>query len=691
MGDMRKLLLILQDFYIKFGGKTMKIKRVVSILIILCFAIIWPSTAKADMSDINEHEQRVIDEAAVRKYTLNGKTYITTESGMEALKRKMRTVDLDRRDADNLIDSEPTEDDLEEQLAKGYIKIVSDSSTPNSSEESTTTPQPTTDTSQSTQATPQGTSTTKAPQGTTTLNQNVTNNSNIAGGDNANDTNQQVNQQNIEDSGENSNITVTSNNAKSSNTSGQSGSIPQSSQGKALSIWNAIVSDSDEKKEKNSSNSSANKKKTSNKEKTSDKKGSSTASEKSSSDSTTSLVEETLSQIESENRAKSKFSSYKMLSKEDAAMQLICKTSSDEVKLIDKNGETILSYTDSSVTSKGIEGNVVHVEWMIPFVLVLLFISIVCVYVEFKQGCYAKVTKSGVVPSQKIRNILSFIMRLIVTICILIVFIVAGLFSGMFRSSSVTQALNNSSYYEYAYTEMAKNTVRILEENNIDGLALADILNYNDFVLVVKQQIEKQLSTPEGTINIEETQENVKTKINEYYKNEEEKKIEESGQEETKEEQKARSVKRKEKANVITNSIMTNYKKYADFYPSHFIRQVKRDVRAVFQVVLPVVALTILTNMIALYHLYRRRYKGIGYIGRSMAFSAVIACIASGFVYMKEPYTKLYLSPEYLYQFILTYLNNAAKIFLVISVLLVVLAVAILALNRIIFPKKRRS
>ena len=676
----------------------MKIKRVLSILIILCFAVIWPSIAKADMTEINEHEQRVIDEAAVRQYTLNGKTYITTESGMEALKRKMRTVDLDRRDADNLIDSEPTEDELEEQLAKGYIKIVSDSSTPDSSEEPTTTPQPTTATPQSTTAKPQSTqatsqsaSTTKTPQSAATLDQNVTNNSNIVGGDNGNDTNQQVNQQNAGNSDVNSNTTVTSNNAKSSNTSGQSGSIPQSSQGKALSIWNAIVSDLNEKKEKNSSNSSTNKKKSSDKEKTSDKKESSTSSKKTSSDSTTSLVEETLSQIEDENRAKSKFSSYKMLSKEDAAMQIVCETSSDEVKLIGKNGETILSYTDSSVTSKGIEGNVVHVEWMIPFVLVLLFISIVCVYVEFKQGCHAAVTQNKVEPSKKIRNILSVIMRLILTICILIVFVVAGLFSGMFRSSNVTQALNNSSYYEYAYTEMAKNTVRILEENNIDSLALADILNYNDFVLVVKQQIEKQLSTPDGTINIEETQENVKTKINEYYKAEEEKKIKESGQEETKEEKKARNVKRKEKANVITNSIMTNYKKYADFYPSHFIRQVKRDLRAVFQVVLPVVALTILTNLIALYRLYGRRYKGIGYIGHSVAFSAVIACIVSGFVYMREPYIKLYLSPEYLYQFILTYLNSGAKIFLIISAFLVVLAVAILALNRIIFPKRRRS
>lgn len=672
----------------------MKIKRVLSILIILCFSIIWPSVAKADMSEINEHEQRVIDEAATRQYTLNGKTYVTTESGIEALKRKMRTVDLDRRDADNLIDSEPTEADLEEQLAKGYIKIVSDGSIPGSSEQPTTAPQPTTATPQnttavpqSTQATPQGTSTTRTPQSAATLKQDVTNNSNGVGGDNVNDTNQQ----NVGNFDANSNTTVASNNVKSSNISGQSGKIPQSSQTKAASIWNAIVSDSNANKQQNASNSSSDKEKDSDKEEGSDKKESGASSKKSSSDSTTSLVEETLSQIEAENRAKSKFSSYKMLSKEDAGMQILCKTSSDEVKIIDKNGEIILSYTDSSVTSKGIEGNVVHVEWLIPFVLILLFISIVCVYVEFKQGCYARMSQNEVVPSQKVRSILSVIMRLILMICILIIFIAVGLFSGMFRSSNVTQALNNSSYYEYAYTEMAKNTVRILEENNMDSLALADTLIYNDFVLVVKQQIEKQLSTPDGTINIEETQENVETQINEYYKNEEEKKIEESGIEETKQEKKARKVQRKQKANVITNSIMTNYKKYADFYPSHFIRQVKRDLRAVFQVILPVVALTILTNMIALYHLYRRRYKGIGYIGGSVAVSAVIACIASSFVYIREPYAKLYLSPEYLYHFILTYLNSAAKSFLVISVFLVVLAVVVLALNRIIFPKKRRS
>lgn len=687
MSGTRRMIAYFTRFSYKIlEGQAMKIKRVVSILIILCFSIIWPSNAKADLSEINEHEQRVIDEAAVRQYTLNGKTYITTSSGIEALKRKMRTVDLDRRDADNLIDSEPTEDDLEEQLAKGYIKIVSDGSTPDSSEQPTTAPQPTTAIPQSTTAIPQ--STTSTPSGVTTSREDISNDSNTVGGDTVNNLNQQVNQQDVEDSGENSNKTVANNYAESSNIGGQSGSISQSSQKKSLSIWNAIVSDSNAKKQQNTSNSLSDEEKESDEENL-EEEDSTTSSKKSSSDAATSLVEETLSQIEAENRAKSKFSSYKMLSKEDAGMQIICKTSSDEVKFINKNGETILSYTDSSVTSKGIEGNVVHVEWMIPFVLVLLFISIVCVYAEFKQ--HARAQENGVAPSQKTRKILSIIMRLILTICILIVFIAAGLFSGMLRSSSVMQALNNSSYYEYAYTEMAKNTVRILEENNIDSLTLADTLNYDDFVLVVKQQIEKQLSTPDGTINIEKTQENVNTQINEYYKNEEEKQIEESGIEETKKEKKARKVQRKEKANVITNSIMTNYKKYADFYPSHFIRQVKRDLRAVFQVVLPVVALIILTNIIALYHLFRRRYKGIGYIGGSVAVSALIACAASGFVYIREPYTKLYLSPEYLYQFILTYLNSASKIFLVISVFLVVLAIVILVLNRIIFPKKRRS
>lgn len=680
----------------------MKIKRVVSILIILCFSIIWPSTANADLSDINEHEQRVIDEAAVREYTLNGKTYVTTESGIEALKRKMRTVDLDSRDADNLIESEPTESDLEEQLAKGYIKIVSGSSSVDSPENTTDAPKPVTtaDPQSTTAVTPQGT--TKVPQSTTNTSQSTTNtsqsttntsqstitsgggttnNSNTVGGNNVNNTNQQVNGQDEESSGINSNTTIPSNNSNASNISGQSGTISQSSQGKALSIWNAVVSDSNAKKEQNSSNSST--------EKDSDEEDSSTSSEKSSSDSTTSFVEETLSQIESQNKANSKFSSYKMLSEEDADMQIVCETSSDEVKLINKDGETILSYTDSSVTSKGIEGNVIHIEWMIPFVLVLLFISIICVYIEFKQ--HAKARQEGVAPSRKVRVILSVIMRFIVMVCILIIFVAAGLFAGMFRSSSVVQALNNSSYYEYAYTEMAKNTVRILEENNIDSLVLAEILDYDDFVLVVKQQIEKQLSTPDGTINIEKTQENVNTQINEYYKNEEEKQIEESGIEETKKEKKARKAERKEKSNVITNSIMTNYKKYADFYPSHFIRQVKRDMRAVFQVVLPIVALTIVINIIALYHLFRRRYKGIGYIGGSVAVAAVIACIASSFVFIREPYVKLYLSPEYLYYFMLTYLNNGSKIFLIISVLLVILAVAILALNRIIFPKKRRS
>lgn len=661
----------------------MRIKKRMILLLTLCFSMIWPmfTYASEDSSDINEHEQRVIDYAIREGYQYKKKGVITyyrvTDSGVAALERKMRTVDWTADDADVAINSKPSKSELDEQLEKGYIYIESvydPSSGENNNSEGTM------DTTQTSPTNPQNTTATSQNSTTTphsTTGATIDSQSTITGG---NGSNNQVSQQNNQNSNENSNTTVLG--SDFSNISGQNASVSQSSQAKSSSIWNAVVSDA--KNEGSSGGSS-----TDNRDDSS-RTNSDNFSEQSSTDSKTSLVEEILSEIESGNKEKDKFSSYKMSSEENADMKIVCETDSDEVNIVDKNGNTILSYTDSYVTSEGIEGNVVHVEWLIPLSLILLFISIVFIYVEFKQGCYSKV-QDWVVPSQKVRSILSIMMRFILIVCILFVFVVTGLFSSLFRSSFVTQALNNSSYYEYAYAEMAKNTVRILEENNIDSLALADTLNYDDFVLVVKQQIEKQLSTPDGTMNIEKTQENVNTQINEYYKNEEEKQIEKSGVEETKEEKKARKVQRKEKANVITNSIMTNYKKYADFYPSHFIRQVKRDLRAVFQVVLPVVALTILANIIALYNLFRRRYKGIGYIGGSVAVSALIACAASGFVYVREPYTKLYLSPEYLYQFILTYLNSASKIFLVISVFLVVLAVVILVLNRIIFPKKRRS
>lgn len=656
----------------------MKTKRVISILMLLCFIIIWPSNARADMTDINEHEQRVID-AAIEGYVLDGKKYVATESGIAALQRKMRTVDLDERDADNLIESQLTEQDLDEQLEKGYIRLVSDGS----STGTTATPQGTTSAAQGTTTASQTTN----PQTTTSTSGNSTTapysttsagtgaQSTTAGGS-GNNVNQQVNQQNNQSSNGNSNATVLDND--SSNISRQNASISQSSQAKAASIWNAVVSDANAENQKSSGDNSTD----------GGSSNSGDSSGQSSTGSKTSALEETLSEIESENKGKSESSSYKMLSEEDADMKIISDTDSDKVSIVDKNGDTVLSYTDSDVTSKGIEGNIVHIEWLIPLSLILLFISIVFIYVEYKQGCYSK-ARDGVVPSKKGRRSLSIIMRLILIVCIILVLIPAGLFSSLFRSSSVMQALNNSSYYEYAYAEMAKNTVRILEENDIDSLVLADVLDYDDFVLVIKQQIEKQLSTLDEELSTDKTQENVSEKLNEYYKDAEEKQLEESGVTETKEEKKARKVQRKEKVNIITNSIMTNYKKYADFYLAHFIRQVKRDLRAVFQVVLPIAGLTIIVNIFTLYHLYRRRYKGVGYIGGSMAVTALLALIASGALYVMKPYTNLYLSPGYLYQFAIDYFTQGVKTYLIISAFLLVLAVIVLILNKIIFPKKR--
>ncbi len=135
---------------------------------------------------------------------------------------------------------------------------------------------------------------------------------------------------------------------------------------------------------------------------------------------------------------------------------------------------------------------------------------------------------------------------------------------------------------------------------------------------------------------------------------------------------------------------MTNYKKYADFYMAHFIRQLKRDVKAVFQVVVPIAALTLLINVIGLYNLFFRRYKGIAKIGISMASINILALAAFGFVFLKKVYANIYVSPKYLYYFVLTYLDDAVKPFLVISILLLILAGVIFILNQMIFRRRQQ-
>lgn len=718
----------------------MKTKRIMSILIVLCFLIISSSNARADMSDINEDEQRVID-AAIAGYVFDGKTYVATESGVAALQRKMRTVDLDKKDADSLIKSRLTKYDIEEQLQKGYIVLASGSSSEEPSQGSSNlpysptdppdTPDPSRNTTGSNSTTPSTTgsdpttpsttesnlstpSTTGSGSGTPSSSgpnsnvsqstggsqtgNNATGSQNAGSSDSGKTNNGNLEQQNKSNSDNSSNTTLpdgakvaSASRAKKSTSETTSYS---SSQSKASSIWNAIISDtskeedsSDSKKDSKSSDKSSEDSKSSDKS-SGDSKSSDKSSKESDADSTTSLVEETLDAIDSENKQGKELSYYKMRSEDDADMKILCNTDSDEVAILNKNGDLVLSFTDSDVKSEGIEGNVIHIEWLIPLWFVLLFISVVLGYIVFRQSDYVK-EQSRINLSQRVRTLLSIVGGMILAACILICVVVGGLFSGLLRSSTVMQAINNSSYYEYAYAGMAENTVRILDENNIDALALAEILDYDDFTLVVKQQIEKQLSTPEDEFSVEKTQNNVSKKLDEYYKDAEEKKIEESGVEETKDEKKERSIERKSKVNAITNSIMTNYKKYADFYPAHFIRQVKRDLRAVFQVVLPVALLTAIINIFTLYYLNQKRYKGMNYIGGSMALSALIALSVSGIVFKTKPYTNFYLSPKYLYQFILSYLDKATETFFIISVLLAILAVIILVLNRIIFMKKR--
>lgn len=487
------------------------------------------------------------------------------------------------------------------------------------------------------------------------------------------------------------------------------GEITKSSKSKANSIWNAILYDTEENDTSSSEEKSSSKKSDetsldrSNSEK-SDSTGESsdesssegTDSKKSSEkeeDSTklSSVLEQTLEQIEDSNAEKSNLTSYKMPSEKDSDMQIITESDSDKVEITNQNGDTVLSYTSSDVTSDGIEGNVIHIEWIIPLVLVLLFVSIVCIYVEFKHGYFTKMREEDKKPNGSIRGILSGVMTVSLFICVAAIFVGTTLFAGAFRSATVTKALENSSYYEYAYANMVQNTVRILAENNIDTSALSETLSYDEFSSVVKKQIQKQLSTLDGSTNISKIKKEVNAEIVQYYEKQEKEEQKESGETLTKKEKKENKEAREANANIITNSIMTNYEKYADFYVAHFIRQVKRDVRAVFQIVFVVAALTSVIDIVGLYRLYEKRYKGLHRIALPFLIVSLLGIISSAIVYFAKPYSMIYLTPEYMYYFALKYFDSATKTLLVSSAGLLIVAIAILGFTRKAFPKKQTA
>lgn len=732
----------------------MKTKKIMSIVIILCVLIISSgNVAAADKTEINENEQRVID-AAIAGYTFEGKKYVVTDSGLAALERRMRKTDLNEKDANNLINSKLTAYDIQEQLQKGYITLATDGSSNGSlpysptdapenpdSDRNTDPSEPDSETNDTgtdstgitdetntdgtgdTKTDTDGTGDTKTDtDGTGTTNTDTESADSKKGNSKTNDTSDGSDKVESDetDEGKASDTTAASGNPKgsgsdsektgsssdskqqsksgsNSNESAASGKVAsassaktgakisneetvsyRSSESKASSIWDAIVSDFSEGKTGSFGSDS------SSKDSDSSSKNSSLDT-----DSKTSLLEETLSLFDSENKQESKLSSYKMVSKDKADIKILCSADSEEMEILDKDGDTVLSFSDSDVKSNGVEGNIIHIEWMIPLFFVLLFISVVLGYVTFRQSDYMKSKKSESFNKDG-RIILSVVSTVIMIVCILTGLFTTGLAAGLFRSSTALQAVNNSSYYEYAYAQMAENTVRILEENNIDPLTLTEVLDYDNFTLVVKQQIERQLSTPKDSFSVEKTQNNVSEKLEEYYKTAEAKELEEKKTQETKDQKKQRQMERKTKVNAITNSIMTNYKKYAEFYLAHFIRQVKRDVRAVLQIVFPIAALTGLVNLFTLYCLnQRRKYATINYMGGALAVSALATLAGFAILFAKKPYANLYLSPEYLYQFILSYFNQGAKTFCIISGFFVILAILLLILNRILFFKKR--
>ena len=239
------------------------------------------------------------------------------------------------------------------------------------------------------------------------------------------------------------------------------------------------------------------------------------------------------------------------------------------------------------------------------------------------------------------------------SLTILVLFSCAKL--GFVNSSQVTKALLNSNFYNSVYNTVMGNCeneaiISGLSEEVFDGVFNSDELmnSCNYYILSLLENREYTLDTL-----------NMETKLSENIKDyAAEKNLEVDGDID-------------EVISNFTSTVMTYYKSALQFPYFDQIASIFRLFDRLLLYILPAMAVFSMILIILLLRLNTfKKNRAYRYLAYSLLSSALSILIIPAFCYITGFYKRLNISPEYVYRYIVSYMENGLKFFVIVGILL---------------------
>ena len=267
-----------------------------------------------------------------------------------------------------------------------------------------------------------------------------------------------------------------------------------------------------------------------------------------------------------------------------------------------------------------------------------------------------------------IRNTISAILEVVLTMIIAILLCSVSLRFGFFDNDLILSKINESNYYNNVYSELMENINTILDSKDLPADLVKECISDKRVYINGKQYIDNSLEGKDTVVAVDKINEELNVILTDYYESIG-MQIDETVQ---------------SNINSVINDIDSEYMRMIRFQFVDYIKKYKAAYREAMTFSLPLVAIMSIMIIVVLLKLHRYPHRGVRFTAIALLSASAINMLLPLYCIVNKVYDGLNILPNYYCDFLETYIKWSCYAFVYTGAFGIVVAFILFGVMRVL-------
>ncbi len=249
--------------------------------------------------------------------------------------------------------------------------------------------------------------------------------------------------------------------------------------------------------------------------------------------------------------------------------------------------------------------------------------------------------------SAKLQKVISAAFSFVLTVLILIVLLMVGLYLGAFNEKMIKLKVSESNYYNETYSLIYDNTKTIVQDAGLPVTVLEDVITLERVYIGGKYYVEDVLAGKQPAYKTDKLEESLRRNINNYLKDQNVMVTEElkAGTEE------------------LITKVSQEYRRGIQFDFINSISKLKQSYQSVLFIGIPILLVLAAVIIFLLIRMYQYKHRGLRYVNYSVITASAMVGVTSLYILLSGAY-HVTAEPRYYMIFINNYFKWNIQMYL---------------------------